>query len=77
MPKLIVKFELEVDTDKIVENMKLRGIVDANGKVDGMKAREYLHGYINGGTSVKMDTTDAIKQVIDDLDQKLGTKDLF
>lgn len=77
MSKFIVQVSIEVDTDKIVENFKRHGVVTADGKVNSLAAIEYLKGYLSGALATKVDTTDILKEVIEDLDKKLGTKDLL
>lgn len=77
MSKFVVHLSIEVDTDKVVENFKRHGVITADGKINSLGAIEYLKGYLAGATSTAVDTTDILKEVIEDLDKKLGTKDLF
>jgi hypothetical protein len=77
MSKFVVQVSVEIDTDKIVENFKRRGVVTADGDINGINAMEYLKGYLSGAVCTEADTTNLLKEVIDDLDKKLGTKDLF
>lgn len=77
MPKIIINVDIEVDTDKLIENLKTHKIVLADGTIDGLKAHDYVRGYVSGGLAVKMHTTEILKEIIDDLDKKLNTKDLF
>lgn len=77
MSKFVIKLSIEVDTDAIVEKMKHHGIVKADGSINGVDAYDYLKGYINRTVAAKMDTADLFKEVIEDLDKKLNTQDLF
>lgn len=77
MSKFIVQVSIEVDTDKIVENFKRHGVVTTDGAINTIGAIEYLKGYLGGAISSEVDTNGLLKEVIEDLDKKLGTKDLF
>ena len=77
MSKFVINVSIEVDTDKLIENLKQRGIVKPDGSINGVDAHDYVKGYVSGGLTVKMDTTDLLKEIIADLDKKLHTKDLF